>query len=235
MDSQPLTMLLVECGGNDNEPVTIIISDTEIRLHHIDERYRRVLFKVDTAFRVDELAQGAAYSQTMPSRTMQPLTLNDLSGLRIAASLYPGSGGKATECEKYIAEVKYRREKNDRIEYLDKENKRLQSGKVSLQEALDRDKWLQSVDKIRRLTKENERLKSDNRELLKDMTIARQDVSNPLGKRELVIQTNYELLGSFDLSFKNLGFCQKNSNYTDVKKAQYRIINENLFYFQTMK
>jgi len=48
-------------------------------------------------------------------------------------------------------------------------------------------------------------------------------------------EPNYELLGSFDLSLKNLGFCPKNSNYTDVKKAQYRIINENLFYFQTMK
>ena len=47
-------------------------------------------------------------------------------------------------------------------------------------------------------------------------------------------ESNYELLGRFDLSLKNLGFCPKNSNYTDVKKAQYRIINENLFYFQTM-
>jgi len=122
MNSNPLTMRLVEYGGNDTEPMTIIISDTEIhRLYRNNERY--LLFKVDTAFRLDEIAHGTAYSQTMPSRTMQPLTLNDLSGISICAGLYPGSGGKATECEKYIAEVKYRREKNDRIAALEAEVK----------------------------------------------------------------------------------------------------------------
>jgi len=192
-------MSLVECGGNDNEPMTIIISDTEISMHHTDGRYRRVLFKVDTAFRLDELSHGAAYSQTMPGRTMQPLTLNDLSGLRIAASLYPGSGGKATECDKYIAEVKYRREKNDRIaaevkritnlereikelqELRDKnaiENKDLRGNNKILQSKIDSVCFtsLHSVDTIQMLRMENARLKSaqtENTLFQKSMGIAR--------------------------------------------------------------
>ena len=45
---------------------------------------------------------------------------------------------------------------------------------------------------------------------------------------------NWSLLGDFDLSFKQTGFSPKQfSNYLS-KKIQYRVVKENLYYFQTM-
>jgi hypothetical protein len=46
---------------------------------------------------------------------------------------------------------------------------------------------------------------------------------------------NWELLGEFDYSNKKLGFCVITSNDNQSRKVQYRIVQENLFYFQTMK
>lgn len=42
-------------------------------------------------------------------------------------------------------------------------------------------------------------------------------------------------LGSFDYSSKMLGFCPKNNNDNQSKHVQFRIVEENVFYFQTMK
>ena len=46
---------------------------------------------------------------------------------------------------------------------------------------------------------------------------------------------NWQLLGKFDYSHKNLGFCPINTDDNQSKKAQYRYVEENLFYFKTMK
>jgi hypothetical protein len=46
--------------------------------------------------------------------------------------------------------------------------------------------------------------------------------------------SNWELLGDFDLSHKNLGYNPKNQLNNNSKEVQYRIINENLYYFETM-
>lgn len=45
---------------------------------------------------------------------------------------------------------------------------------------------------------------------------------------------NWISLGDFDLSHKNLGFNPKKQKDTQCKKTQYRIVNENIFYFQSM-
>lgn len=45
---------------------------------------------------------------------------------------------------------------------------------------------------------------------------------------------NWELLGNYDYSNKSLGFCPLNHINSQSKKAQYRIVQENLFYFQSM-
>jgi len=48
---------------------------------------------------------------------------------------------------------------------------------------------------------------------------------------------NWELLGDFDYSNQNLGYCPKLAGYpkNQSKQIQYRIIQENLFYFETMR
>jgi len=46
--------------------------------------------------------------------------------------------------------------------------------------------------------------------------------------------TKWELLGDFDLSNKKLGYCPKESKDNQSKKVQYRVVNENLYYFKTM-
>ena len=45
---------------------------------------------------------------------------------------------------------------------------------------------------------------------------------------------NWELLGSFDYSNMNLGFCPKNVPDNQSKKVQYRIVKENIEYFEKM-
>jgi hypothetical protein len=45
---------------------------------------------------------------------------------------------------------------------------------------------------------------------------------------------NWVLLGDFDYSNKNLGYCPKNQQNNQSKNVQYRVIKENLFYFETM-
>ena len=45
---------------------------------------------------------------------------------------------------------------------------------------------------------------------------------------------NYELLGSFDYSTKKFGFCPKHNTDNQSRRIQYRIVQENLPYFQTM-
>jgi hypothetical protein len=45
---------------------------------------------------------------------------------------------------------------------------------------------------------------------------------------------NWKLLGTFDYSNNNLGFCPKNSDDSQNKTAQYRVIKENLYYFEKM-
>lgn len=42
---------------------------------------------------------------------------------------------------------------------------------------------------------------------------------------------NWVKLGDYDLSNQNLGFCIRKQNDTQSKEHQYRVINENLFYF----
>jgi hypothetical protein len=49
------------------------------------------------------------------------------------------------------------------------------------------------------------------------------------------INNNWELLGDFDLSDKNLGYNPKIQPINHIKSVQYRIVNENLFYFEKMK
>jgi hypothetical protein len=47
-------------------------------------------------------------------------------------------------------------------------------------------------------------------------------------------EVNWKLLGNYDYSNKQLGFCPKNQINNQSKNVQYRIVQENLFYFQTM-
>jgi hypothetical protein len=44
----------------------------------------------------------------------------------------------------------------------------------------------------------------------------------------------WKSLGIFDLSDKNLGYCPKKQKNNQSKDVQYRIVSDNLFYFQTM-
>jgi hypothetical protein len=44
----------------------------------------------------------------------------------------------------------------------------------------------------------------------------------------------WELLGSFDYSKLNLGFCPKSQPDTQSKKTQYRIVKDNIEYFEKM-
>lgn len=46
---------------------------------------------------------------------------------------------------------------------------------------------------------------------------------------------NWKLLGSYDKSLLNLGFCPKNNSDNQSKNVQYRIIEENKFYFSSMR
>jgi hypothetical protein len=45
---------------------------------------------------------------------------------------------------------------------------------------------------------------------------------------------NWVLLGDFDLSHKNMGFCPKKQSNNISRKVQYRIVSENIYYFETM-
>jgi hypothetical protein len=46
---------------------------------------------------------------------------------------------------------------------------------------------------------------------------------------------DWKLLGEFDYSHKRLGYCPKNEAVYQSKHAQYRVIQENLFYFQKLR
>ena len=58
-------------------------------------------------------------------------------------------------------------------------------------------------------------------------------------KKSIFINTcsndNWVPLGEFDYSNKKLGFCVITSPDNQSKKVQYRVVQENLFYFETMK
>jgi hypothetical protein len=45
---------------------------------------------------------------------------------------------------------------------------------------------------------------------------------------------NWKSLGSFDFSGRGLGYCPKNSIDPQSKQTQYRVIHENLYYFENM-
>ena len=45
---------------------------------------------------------------------------------------------------------------------------------------------------------------------------------------------NWQSLGSFDYTKMNLGYCPKNNTDNQSKKVQYRVVSENLFYFEKM-
>lgn len=45
---------------------------------------------------------------------------------------------------------------------------------------------------------------------------------------------NWVLLGSFDYSNKNLGYCPKNMQDSQSKTTQYRVVNDNKYYFESM-
>ena len=45
---------------------------------------------------------------------------------------------------------------------------------------------------------------------------------------------NWELLGEFDYSNKNLGYCPRLNSDNQSKNVQYRIIKDNKYYFETM-
>ena len=45
---------------------------------------------------------------------------------------------------------------------------------------------------------------------------------------------NWKLLGDFDKSNNNLGFCPKKQKNNQSKLVQYRVVQDNIFYFQTM-
>jgi len=44
----------------------------------------------------------------------------------------------------------------------------------------------------------------------------------------------WALLGDYDYSHKNLGFCPKNAKSCTAREAQFRVVKDNEFYFQTM-
>lgn len=46
--------------------------------------------------------------------------------------------------------------------------------------------------------------------------------------------SNWQLLGDYDYSNYGLGFCPKSQNDSQSKSTQYRVVQDNLFYFQTM-
>uniref|UniRef100_A0A6C0IK29 Uncharacterized protein n=1 Tax=viral metagenome TaxID=1070528 RepID=A0A6C0IK29_9ZZZZ len=45
---------------------------------------------------------------------------------------------------------------------------------------------------------------------------------------------NWELLGAFDYSKLKLGFCPKSNHDPESKAVQYRVVKENIYYFETM-
>ena len=45
---------------------------------------------------------------------------------------------------------------------------------------------------------------------------------------------NWELLGSFDYTNMNLGYCPQKQHHCQSKTVQYRVIKENLYYFEKM-
>lgn len=45
---------------------------------------------------------------------------------------------------------------------------------------------------------------------------------------------NWELLGAFDYTHTKKGFCPKNVSNNQSKQVQYRVVNENLIYFESM-
>lgn len=47
--------------------------------------------------------------------------------------------------------------------------------------------------------------------------------------------SNWTLLGPFDYTTKKLGYCPKDQADNQSRRVQYRIIEDNLFYFKTMK
>lgn len=57
-------------------------------------------------------------------------------------------------------------------------------------------------------------------------------------QNSIFINTDFEddwiPLGIFDLTYKKIGFCPKNHSIDNKKQQQYRIVNENKFYFETM-
>jgi hypothetical protein len=47
-------------------------------------------------------------------------------------------------------------------------------------------------------------------------------------------ERNWKSLGSFDYSFKRLGFCPKSEPDNQSKNVQFRVVEENKYYFETM-
>jgi hypothetical protein len=45
---------------------------------------------------------------------------------------------------------------------------------------------------------------------------------------------NWELLGTFDFSMSNLGYCPKNHSANYSREAQYRVVQDNINYFENM-
>lgn len=44
----------------------------------------------------------------------------------------------------------------------------------------------------------------------------------------------WESLGTFDLSFTQIGYCPKNQHDNQSRHVQYRVVSENVYYFETM-
>jgi len=161
----------VNYGPNINTSSEAVIYDTEI----VSLRHGGVLFRVDTPFRVDELAHG-------PIENFRWCGAHETSILQCACS--SASMNTEGDMAKYIAEVKYRREKNDRITALETE-----------------------VKKVKSITERNpilDNLERENDELRKHVQALKRDNGVLTAKLESKLRENCEILRDARLEIEEL-------------------------------
>ena len=144
----------MDYAPNGNYSLQAIIYKTEILLLP----HRSVLFRVSTPFREDELAHGPIdkFRWLDESTDASALNSNESSS----------SMKCAHEMEKYIAEVKYRREKNDKIAELELELKRLEQRNFRIEEdntllrrTVEKGFYAGGCERVNSLDKENKDLR----------------------------------------------------------------------------
>ena len=77
MAFQPMTFIWSEFVGNEWRPYTLIVSETEIYRTYTNCGERTLMFKVDTPFTFDELANGMFYKGMKDNAAMYGTVLYD--------------------------------------------------------------------------------------------------------------------------------------------------------------